>query len=549
MIHIDKVIIDFFRKRPNVVVGYFYSILMFPIGLVVVPAIIGKILDKIKDGKPFGEWGYYLLAIIILFNVLLSAHIVSLVIDSYISSDMMRYMRQTIVRKVIEAHSYNYSSLQVSDIISKLQKLPKAVFASVHCWKKTVIPGALTLLAVNGYVYSVDVSAGFGISMIIVFMLLGMWWSYKVNVEKMVALDYAHDIVFENIGDVLDNLMQVCLADASKEEFEKLEKEQEKLRDFNVESHLQIAYFTVPIKLLLAVGIVGVLLLSWRRFQQGKITSGQLVALLFVLLCSRQLIFSSLLEWPKLLENMALVTKTERYLIRKHRELLGHSKNRSEFPAVDETSPFSIEFRNVTFTYPGAGRPILNNISFTIPKGSRVHIQGHIGSGKSTIAKICAGLSPYCEGTVVLDGFEVASADRKLLTKHVTYVPQNPQMLHRTVYENMKLGTKATREQVQAAMNICGIRFCKLDDDVGKHGNNLSTGQRVMLHIARSVLLSTPVLICDEVTSNMDKTTTILVLNVIKAASTGKTLLFISHDNVDLPFSHKLTLSNGCIIK
>lgn len=548
MIKIDETILRFFKNRPDVTAGYFYSILMFPIGLVVVPAILGKMLDKIKDGKGIGEWGYQLLIILILFGVLLSAHVVSLIIDSYISSDMMRYMRQTIVQKVIEAHSYNYSSLQVSDIITKLQKLPKSVFAAVHRWKETIIPGAITLIAVNAYLYSINVYAGIGISLIVLFLVLGMWWSYKVNVEKMVALDYAQDIMFENVGDMLDNLMQVCLADASEKEFDKLEKEQKKLRDFNMRSHLQVAAFTVPLKLLLAMGVIGVLIISWKQYQQGKISSGQLVALLFILMCSRQLIFSILLEWPRLLEYMALVGKTERYLNRQHEKLLQGNKERTSNVSVEST-PFSIVFDHVMFSYPGATSPILNDVSFTIPKGVMVHIHGHIGSGKSTIAKLCAGLAPYDSGSVKVNGFEVSSANRTVLTGHVTYVPQNPQMLNRTVYENMCLGNNATREQVQAAMDACGITFCELDDNVGKHGNNLSTGQRVMLHIARSVLLMTPILICDEVTSNMDDATTKSVLDVIRAATLGRTLLFISHDKVDLPFSYSLTLSKGTISK
>ncbi|OQX31587.1 MAG: type I secretion system permease/ATPase [Candidatus Sedimenticola endophacoides] len=196
-----------------------------------------------------------------------------------------------------------------------------------------------------------------------------------------------------------------------------------------------------------------------------------------------------------------------------------------------------IEFKNVSFTYPGQNTPALNNVSFRIRPNEKVAIIGRIGSGKSTIEKLIIGLHEPDAGSVLIDGVDIRQIDPADLRRNIGYAPQDTTLFFGTVRENLTVGaphvddatvlTAAARTGVTEFVDSHPSGF---DMEVGERGTNLSGGQRQAIALGRALLLDPPVLLLDEPTNSMDNSTEELIKRRLgEDVLRGKTLLLVTH--------------------
>ncbi|MCB5197438.1 type I secretion system permease/ATPase [Deefgea salmonis] len=170
-----------------------------------------------------------------------------------------------------------------------------------------------------------------------------------------------------------------------------------------------------------------------------------------------------------------------------------------------------IEFRNVSFSYPGEDVLALDNVSFHISAGERIGIIGRIGSGKSTIEKMILGFHEPTRGAVWVDGVDVRQIDPAQLRHNIAYVPENVFLFHGSVRDNIVLAAPYIDDAMMLdAANIAGVtefvsRHPKgFDMPVGERGIGLSGGQRQTIGIARALLLNPAIYVFDEVSSALD---------------------------------------------
>ncbi|WP_417618554.1 type I secretion system permease/ATPase [Oceanisphaera sp.] len=195
-----------------------------------------------------------------------------------------------------------------------------------------------------------------------------------------------------------------------------------------------------------------------------------------------------------------------------------------------------IEFRNVSFTYPGEETAVLHKVSFHLRAGERVGILGQVGSGKSTIEKLILGLYQPTEGSIFIDGVNQAQIDPAELRRHIGYVPQDVQLLSGSVYDNVTLGqVQSSQDRLMQAVNVSGLTRLigphadGLAMQVGEAGSRLSGGQRQTIAVARAVMADSSMLLLDEPTSAMDSNLESHVSKGLDQFSQGKTLLLITH--------------------
>ncbi|QBY49898.1 type I secretion system permease/ATPase [Cupriavidus oxalaticus] len=195
-----------------------------------------------------------------------------------------------------------------------------------------------------------------------------------------------------------------------------------------------------------------------------------------------------------------------------------------------------IEFRQVSFRYPGRDGAVLDDVSFRIASGERVGLIGRIGSGKTTIEKLILGLYAPETGSVLVDGADVRQLDPAALRRDIGYVPQEVMLFSGTVRENIVMGAPyADDEAVLRAARLGGVSdfIDRLPDGydlrLGERGEGLSGGQRQAIAIARADLLQPPVLLLDEPSSAMDNRTEEQFKSRLSAALGGRTLLLVTH--------------------
>jgi ATP-binding cassette subfamily C protein LapB len=195
-----------------------------------------------------------------------------------------------------------------------------------------------------------------------------------------------------------------------------------------------------------------------------------------------------------------------------------------------------IEFDHVTFAYPEQQVPALKDASFRIPAGERVAIIGRIGSGKTTINRLIAGLFQPQDGAVRIDGIDMRQLDPGDLRHNVAYVSQDNQLLFGTVRDNLTLGvTQVDDEAIVRAADLSGVASfvnrhpLGFDMPVGEGGSRLSGGQRQAVALARALVQDAPVLLLDEPTGSMDNSSEEHIRHELATVVEGKTVVLITH--------------------
>ena len=194
-----------------------------------------------------------------------------------------------------------------------------------------------------------------------------------------------------------------------------------------------------------------------------------------------------------------------------------------------------IEFQHVSFAY-DAQRPILKDVSFTVPAGKTVAIVGPSGAGKSTISRLLYRFYDVTAGNIMIDGQNIADVQQESLRRAIGMVPQDTVLFNDTVRYNIRYGRpSATDAEVEQAAKLAQIHtFVKslpkqYDSMVGERGLKLSGGEKQRVSIARTILKDPPILILDEATSALDSLTEQEIQSALRTISRNRTTLVIAH--------------------
>jgi ATP-binding cassette subfamily C protein LapB len=233
------------------------------------------------------------------------------------------------------------------------------------------------------------------------------------------------------------------------------------------------------------------------------------------------------------------------------------------FNSASTLSPISrsrlngeIEFKNVSYKFDGAKQATINNVSFKIPTGQKIALVGKMGSGKSTMSKLIAGMIEPTSGAILIDGIDVRQIDPADVRKNVGVMLQDSWLFSGTIRENIQMGfTEYDDEHIIEICKVSGV-----DDFVGSHpkgydleikerGVGLSGGQKQAINLARSLIHKPEILLLDEPTSSMDQGTEQKVVNSLRGFCKEKTMLIVTHRNPILAMVDRIfVVENGQII-
>lgn len=204
---------------------------------------------------------------------------------------------------------------------------------------------------------------------------------------------------------------------------------------------------------------------------------------------------------------------------------------------VIERAKGDVEFKNVTFCYPGRDVPALRNISMSLPAGKTVALVGRSGSGKSTIASLLTRFYDIQSGEITLDGHDLKDYTLQSLRNQVGLVSQNVHLFNDTIANNIAYAHESeySREDIEKAAKMAhAMDFISkmengLDTLIGENGVLLSGGQRQRIAIARALLRDCPVLILDEATSALDTESERAIQAALDELQKNRTSLVIAH--------------------
>ncbi|MGI9119270.1 MAG: ABC transporter ATP-binding protein [Acidimicrobiales bacterium] len=217
----------------------------------------------------------------------------------------------------------------------------------------------------------------------------------------------------------------------------------------------------------------------------------------------------------------------------------------AEGAAELEVTKGRVEYRNVSFQYRG-GQPVLSDVSFTIEPGTKLALVGESGEGKTTLANLLLRFYEPSQGTICIDGSDVATVSQASLRRAVGVVFQDPALFSGTVAENITYGqTDVSVDKVVAAAQAANAHdFVErlpqgYETQIGERGVKLSGGQKQRIAIARALMKDPPILVLDEATSSLDSKAEREVQGALERLMRGRTTLIIAHrlstiQNVDI---------------
>lgn len=195
-----------------------------------------------------------------------------------------------------------------------------------------------------------------------------------------------------------------------------------------------------------------------------------------------------------------------------------------------------IEFRNLTFRYPGGEYDVLKNVSFNIKAGENVGLVGKTGSGKTTLVDLILRTYQVSDGTLFVDGHDVNDVRIRDLRENCAYVPQDNFLFSDTIEHNIAFGMDTYgREAVAEAAVLADVdsnirEFQQgYDTMLGERGVTVSGGQKQRISIARALMKGAPILILDDSVSAVDTKTEAAILENLKKTRRGKTTILIAH--------------------
>ena len=208
-------------------------------------------------------------------------------------------------------------------------------------------------------------------------------------------------------------------------------------------------------------------------------------------------------------------------------------------PKASDPKPVTgheIEFREVSFSYPGSEQKAVDGISFTLPEGKTYALVGASGGGKTTIARLVPRFWDADAGRVAVGGTDVKEIAPEELMRNVSFVFQNTRLFKTSLLENIRYGSPhATRQAVDRAVELAQCREIVdklpkgLSTRIGTEGTYLSGGEQQRIVLARAILKDAPIVVLDEATAFTDPENEHLIQKALRTLARGKTVLMIAH--------------------
>lgn len=450
-------------------------------------------------------------------------------ISVYHQSRIMADLQQTSFNWMIH-QSYSFFANNFSgSLVRKVNRLARAFEDIEDNIIFDLIPLIITTAGILIVLFSRHVYLGAGLLVwVIIFLLISYLiarWKLKYDLKKAEADSKTTAV----LADAITGSTTIKLFSGFNHEKSLYKKATNRLHEIRTFTwNLNETIDAAQSVLMISIEFI-LLYFSVRLWQKGILTIGDFVLIQVYLLTLFQKMWSFGRVLRRIYEGVADATEMVQILDTPH----GIQDSDSAKPL--KTKRGEIEFQEVSFSFRKTRR-ILNDFSLHIKDGEKVALVGPSGAGKTTIASLLLRLHDLDHGRILIDGTDIAKVTQESLRNHVSLVPQDPILFHRTLMENIKYGrANATdKEVINAAKRAHCHEFIQelsngYDTYVGERGIKLSGGERQRVAIARAILKNAPILILDEATSSLDSKSEELIQDALKEVMKNKTTIVIAH--------------------
>ncbi len=387
---------------------------------------------------------------------------------------------------------------------------------------------------------------------LMLFVPLIVWIVLLVG-KRILPLWDKSDVYIDRQNDLMRGRLRgirvIRAFNAEDQEHEKIAESTRIMSQTIITSNVSMGIITPLATFILDFATVWILYLGVFRMQGGaRLTGGDMFAIVqYIALISGGILMGafSVIMFPH-----------AQVAARRIGQVLHAQEMEDTIPAEAEPLTGAIEFRNVSFSYPGAAEPALKNISLRIERGERVAIIGGTGAGKSTVVSMLMRFHSPTTGQVLLDGRPVQELGSRTVRQNISCVLQNASIYSGTIRENLTMGKPEASDLAcwEALETAQAKEFVERFSDGLQHtlrqsGKNLSGGQKQRLCIARAVMKDAPIYIFDDSFSALDFLTESRLRQALAKRIAGKTQIVVTQRVTSAMFADRVfVLENGRLV-
>lgn len=574
---IKELFIGFIRKNWIWYVIIMITMIGIPLQQLTIPKYYGTITQYIQN-RTMGKAQSTLWVILGIWAIVSVLDIAKSYIIKTLWPKFSNYCREEMLRAVLTKYSHHYEAVKTGLIQSKINDVPWVLDASFNLVQKILFENIVLVFSTIIYLAYIDwkLTAIFTIGIIILAVIS---YDYiRRAVPYVQATETVYQNYFEEISEVLENIISIFTNNREEYNIHKIRTlidtanhDYDSLR--NLDTLYKAIYYSICIILFL-----GLLLVGLQLYKNNTINAPQLVSLFIIsytLLGSLMIFYYNSRD---IITNKGAVDVINKWYNNLPREPVNRNARQD---ASQDT--LDIDIRDLWFKYcSGIGGHIgycsdndgwiYSGLNMRLQEGENVMVRGHIGSGKSTFAKILVRLhsldSENSKGHVFFGSSDINDLDPQWIRRVVTYTPQKTTLFNDTLWNNIKYGLHNSnnnggddgRKKVTPQLILDTLRESNLDNvadkfsqmmhkPVGKRGSHLSGGQQQIVWLLRAMFNDSRWVVLDEPTNNLDPQSIINVKKIIrKLQQSGKTTIIITHDESisDLATRH-IVFINGQI--
>ena len=413
------------------------------------------------------------------------------------------------LRKALFDRIMNFSFEQIDDFTTgSLITRTTSDVTQVQTMVSQLIRGAVRCMmfffAGSSFLLTLNVAFSrvlmFTIPIILAEIAFVVWKSGPMFTHLQTRLDRVNSVIGENVAS--ERVVKAFVQEQS--EIEKFDKSNLDLVNTRFEVQILISWMRPVMNIVLNAATVAIIYIGGMEVAASRMEIGSLMAAITYL----SQILSGMMMMAMIFQTITLGLASAKRL----KEVLASVPVIRDGDAKDiEKRGGSIEFKNVSFNYPGHHHEVLKDISFTVAPGHTMAVIGATGSGKSTLVSLIARFYDVTEGSVLVDGEDVKHFTLHELRDRISFVLQKSELFTGTIRKNIMIGNPGTDEEdmIKAARAAQADEFIshqpdKYDTTVAEAGMSLSGGQKQRIAISRALLKPAEILILDDSTSALD---------------------------------------------
>lgn len=521
-----KLYIKYFKKYRTPFLVAIFCVALEAVCDLLGPTLMSNIINIGINQKLLSKVYYFgaLMLIVTAFGACFA--VIRNILASIVSQRMGADLRYDLFKKIVHFSEVSIDKIESGSLITRMTNDTSQIVQFVNGIMRIFIKapitciGSIILATLLNFRLSLII---YGVVLVVsILIIISMNLSYPRFNKLQKSMDNLNLIVQEY-------LIGVRLVKA----FGRYDKEMDKFGDSNddlmkkgMSSQIVVTIISPLITLTVGVGTILIIYIGSFIFSLNLANPGEITA--FTIYMAQ--ILTSLIMITNIF-NTFVRTKTSSTRIK---EVLDCEEDFLARGKIAELNG-SIDFKNVTFTYPNeSSLPAIKNLSFSIKNGESLAIIGPTGSGKSTIAWLLLRFYDVDNGQILINGNDIRELSIESVRNNVAIVPQKPMLFSGSIAENIMWGNKeATDKMMYKAVEIAQAGFIEEMQEgykslLGSAGVNVSGGQKQRISIARGILKNSPILILDDATSALDAVTEAKVLDKLNSKMKSQTIITIT---------------------